>query len=760
MPRAVTNTANNDKDLASVSESIVAILSKTHSKLSLSPLHAAVNRLVNNSCIPKLTEILKNHLTNHFMSWCKDIKDCGEGQPLVTKFSNFCSDFNSFCDVLPKLYSQYDAKLNKDDDIMTLAILNQKFKEIILDGNDNVGAEGKSLINSVIDSIIKQIDSERSKDYNTDHYTKTQIKIIITLFYDFKDKKQEIIKVFLNKLEKSTESFYEKTFNYLKQENFNDFLRDMKNKLTDEENLLKVILKDENDAIKILKIAHENALFKNEYTFCKANDDDYPKIYSAVTEENCLNLKWLIRDSYIRFNRREYVISDIIPVICTSVEKEISKFELDKIKPQETIDKIIKAVLSRTKPYEEVFCKVERSKKKVDDAEINLEKQARKAFEDSVQKGWSKPNFNTVESFNKYIDFHIKLEFKHLTQEQKANFPSTIATFFRYTPDKVAFIKIYEQNFLSRLIKLGEKLKEIEFPTIEAIRKERSPDFIGDFQNLIEDVNKSKEIETDFKRSISNKSIDWGKHREIDFTPLIIQRSSFKLHIAEQKKVPDFLEPIHNEFVSFYTNKFRNRILTLLGDFSLVHSKWLVPANAKCKSQIIYNITTCIVGAKILHAVDRLKNPSTAELIEQLQEDKKLILNGLVRLSNLKIINRTSQGKEYITDTDTFAMNANFYNQSKVLLVAPLISTKKENKQIGNEQITTKKNNLIKASIVRVLKAKQRVSQEEVESVAIQDMRQYFTPDLELIRANLQQLEGNYFSREGSGDGQMLVYNK
>ncbi|EAY01000.1 hypothetical protein TVAG_154700 [Trichomonas vaginalis G3] len=763
MPRKTSNTYSSHKDLEEISKSITSILTHKHSSLSLSYLYNCMNNLVNNSCTNKLRDTLQNHLDKQFSKQYNSLSKTALVNPLVIKFSKHCSYFASFLKILPKLYSRYDESLAENSEYRTEKILFTKFKEKVLNQTKVVDLIIKSMIDVIEDARTNRIVSGTAN-----------LRQIIELFYEYKNSNcdRSIFENFMASLKESTKKKYENEYN--SSENFVEFLKRIKELLDFEENLLlKAIFKDEEDVNEILMIAHESAIFKNTETFANQKDFQVPPIYSALQDKNLL--RWLIRDSYLRFHQKNHIMCEFIPKICEFMTKDIKSFEpkfSDHMKLNDKITQIheiIKKVLSQTEPFEFVFCSQEHMRKKSDDPNFDMEKEAREKFEKAITAGWNIPAFNIVENFVQYIDFHIKNEKKRLSKTENENFERTCARFFRYTEDKVGFCTTYEQALLQRLIKFLTKFDAEERMMIETISKEKQPEFMKGYKDLKACIDNSAQIDDDFKKQIMNTKIEWPDGmREVQFSPIVFNKNHYKLYIIEQTKIPEFLSPVHDRFIQFYQEKNKSMTLMLLADTSTVQSKWRIPKNSKSNKPETYVLTTDILTSKILSYLhkNQTEKVSVQDIIMYTQEEKPLVKKCIAKLLGLQICVREKtvkttekQQQQQLSDTDLIMMNKEFHMNGDIkrIVIPTCISVQKQNKQIVTAETESEKVNTTKAFIVRTLKQMNTIDTDDLINLTIDYLRRFFVADKEFIKKILGELDndGTYFKKLDKG---MLEY--
>jgi hypothetical protein len=314
---------------------------------------------------------------------------------------------------------------------------------------------------------------------------------------------------------------------------------------------------------------------------------------------------------------------------------------------------------------------------------------------------------------------------------------------------------------MRRFIKLQDKLQELEFPIITAIRRAKSADFAKEFAEMMKKVKESGEIEQLFKQELPHLGGDGGVPK-IAFSPLIFDQGKYTLDKSEVKFIPHDLARIHEAFVKNYQQKHPTARLVLVAETSSVESKFHVPKNAKSQVPKTYTVSCDIACFSVINAVaSRNGAPvSLREINESIGEhpQTKHYIQRLVG-PNSPILKRTAVEKSTLTLDDTFQLNAAFFAPSSRVTVQSMTSERKANEAQVKDKIVADKETAIQAHAVRILKQKQRLTQPELE-LAVQDaLRQLCRADLASIRAQLTALENSqYLVRQTVGGVVMVNY--
>ncbi|KAH0793419.1 Cullin-domain-containing protein [Histomonas meleagridis] len=723
MPRKpIQQSDSTEKHWATVSNGISDILACKQSDLLLSTLHTSVSALVSSSQSKVLSEGLSKLLVTHFTQWKTQLSQIS-GNPLVNLFSNLYNDFRNYCLVIPKVYMLYDKQETND---RSLNIIRSNFCQIIL--------TDRTLLSYTTQSIRKDIASARSGL----EIDLQKISNLIDAYYSFKNEIKlfdEFFEVLQQDTDKHYFAFYKNKFN---GNTFQTYLQTIEEQFKKEENILKVIFdKKDKEIYQILGICLQRLLVLNEDDFLLG---DEPPISTSLVSNNITPMKWLV-ETYERFDvSLENVYKSCAKFICNEMLKLTSNFTNDMKSSEITrnVSELIELTNSLSNSYEIIF---------------NNNNDAHFVVEEEIKKAWNDKRFNIVENFCIYIDTHIRNEFKNLSADEKEKFPKVVALFYSRLIDKRLFQEIYNSNLVMRFIKMKEKVADIEPPIIQAIRREKSPDFCKGFRDYIKVIQNSSSLNERFQ----DKCIQLSK---IKFSPIIFERRGFPLDTTETNDMSSKLSIINNAFKEFYSSEKTNSELHLLANVSTVDGQLVIPKNPRSKLQRIYTVTSDIFCASIIDAVSG--GPKTFKDLKDILNNKVLVGLYLKRLcsASCPILKRIAikQDDKKINDYDKFQINPLFVYGSSHITIQSIIDEHKKNMAKVQQKVEIDKELSIKAAIVRFLKKERKIEQSELERLIITDLSKFFRPELTTIRNILNILEEDeYFKRKTEKDGKVIL---
>ena len=734
-PRIIPRSSQgNIKDpWETLSSGIRDTLSHSQSRLQLSTLHRACGMLVSKGELDKLIKGMNDMVDAHFAGWHKELLNV-TGNILVEKFSNIYEDFKNLSSILPKFYMLLDRQFPEQKNKTLNQIRSLFLKRILAD---------KDLIyKSLEPGLIQAINSARSGNDFTIHFSKMLVEMLYSFTNNLKDK-LDLFPHFFGKMNEETflyyESFYQNKFN---ASAFPQYIQTVADQFQIEKRLIDDIF-NPDDSKELLMNALQSLLVSNEDEFLSG---ETPPISDALIASNQFPLKWLV-DTYRQYGIH---IERLYTTCAQFVKNEMLKLQEyfpelqtddsahhspnDPIKNRDIpvyIYKLMQCALRLSTSYRNVF----------NPKEI---KESNQPLINAITDAWNEPRFNIIENFCIYIDSIIKSEFNNVSFEDP---PETIHLFYKYLTEKRSFDIIYDTYFMRRLIKMRNKLPDLEFPIISAIRK-TSPDFLINYDKRIKCVNDSLELSEEFR---SEK-----QSHDVDISPVIFNQRYFPLSDDKETLLPNIIEPVNSEFIQFYQSKHQQRKLELLCSCTTVEFKFQ-------RAPRVYTLTTDVPCAIILSYIADKKTATYKDLCEELKIDKQYINKGLQKLTNSssRILIRSSQDKQ-LQDTDVFQLNNEFQSKTTKITISPVRSDLKKDKIIAYSRIDDMKAVSIKANICRVLKQRNSLELSDLERYVINTLQSYFKVEVSNIRKALKDLESTdavsrMIKQEQNENGQVIV---
>ena len=762
MPRkaiSTTKNGNGPNPMEQILKGVSSILTRQHSNLVFTDLYSAVDNVVSSGKQADLARNLSNLTEERFKEWNSSLRK-QVGNPLISLFSSQYDDFKIYINIIPKMFGHYDSK---EPNRKSISIIEDNFFKIILKDN--------ATIESIISQMLANIQAFRmgtDNDYSI-------VQNIIGLFYHFnKFTERSIFEDFKKQLEEKTQDYYTEIFQTKYAEKMNNYLKICIEKINHEKTILDVILK-KDEANGLLKVAFTSLISNNESVFFAGQP---PPISQSLDSDDLEPLKWLV--SYYTYF--EIQVDDLIKTCALYTKNKMLEFTPLFAPPEAAKSKAAKKATDGKKaPAKKAVAKkaVAKSEEAKDAPESNedAEKKAKedaekkkaittpdtvkhvedlihvviklsnafkyafpncndaiKTLEANIKKAWNTPEFNIAENFVLFCDYHLRNQMKFLSPKDLEDFPSICKDFVKRTEDKEVFKTAYLSYLLRRIIKQGDKNKKNEEDIIKEIRKV-IPEFIKTLDKFYTYVKESKELLESFVQDGGLNGLD------IQFNPIMFNQSDFTLEKDEVKQIPPFLAEIHDRFNKYYSQKHENEYLSLLSDLSVLEFKFSVPPNKTSPSIRNYTLYCDVLCGSILQTIASLKSPTLINIYQNVQRKQQDIKMYIKRLCSkerqiLLRIKDDDAKSDSLNDTDRFTLNPKFFYKTLHVQIPP----PDHNKNKIVEDITRNKSEIMRAACVQILKQRNIVTRNELETEIITRASQFFKPTLESVKIVINKL--------------------
>ncbi|KAI3384944.1 hypothetical protein SNEBB_005120 [Seison nebaliae] len=274
---------------------------------------------------------------------------------------------------------------------------------------------------------------------------------------------------------------------------------------------------------------------------------------------------------------------------------------------------------------------------------------------------------------------------------------SNVMTIFTYLKQRDIFMSTYMKAMEKRLI-FGQTIwDDAEEEFIKRLKETCGFEYTQKIARMLNDKKTSETLDVDFKK----------EHRKDlpipNFMCYVLSSNSWSLQLTHEFQIPDDLQKCVGLFENFYLKKKNGRKLVWLYNFS--------------KGEIVAN---CFKNKNILHAytyqisILYLYNKNTVYTFDEIKNEIKmgddLLTQALDQLTKCKILRscQTQSGTQYHLNTDF---------KTKKIKMNIMMQLKNESKNEVENQTKSLENDrkhLVQATIVRIMKAKKRFSQDEL----------------------------------------------
>ncbi|KAJ4990870.1 ubiquitin ligase subunit [Stagonosporopsis vannaccii] len=317
---------------------------------------------------------------------------------------------------------------------------------------------------------------------------------------------------------------------------------------------------------------------------------------------------------------------------------------------------------------------------------------------------------------------------------------------FRFVHGKAVFEAFYKKDLARRLLMGRSASADAERSMLSRLKTECGAGFTANLEQMFRDIELSREEMASYKTICEER----GQKQSLDLNVSILSASSWPTYPTVPVIIPPEIKTAIDNFETHYKSKHSGRKLEL--KHSLAHcqlkakfpkgNKELVVSSFQAIVLLLFNGKPADEHIDYNYLREATGLPP-AELNRTLQS---------LACAKLRPLTKHPKGRD-IAPTDTFTLNTSF-NDAKYRIkinTVQLKETAAENKET-HERVAADRNYETQAAIVRILKARKRISHAELVAETIKATRNRGTLEVSGIKRNIDRLiEKEFLEREDDG---------
>ena len=308
-------------------------------------------------------------------------------------------------------------------------------------------------------------------------------------------------------------------------------------------------------------------------------------------------------------------------------------------------------------------------------------------------------------------------------------------------------------------------MKETELIFYEKMKEESGTNYVKDIKTMISDIMNSLEINYNYKVDTKNNNIEcYFKILSKDSWPIKINTKTLKeennnnstdnkkdddknnLNVKIDIILPLPLYKCLSDFNIYYNSHFKNRNLIYIPELS-----W-AELSAKINNKE-YTFIVSVSQLVILMLFNKNKKISIETICNETKIKQNQIQSYYYYLVKTKLL---------ILNNNILELNTNFKsNENKINLNYKNTKNdekeKKEEKELSHFVIEDRKYQ-IDASIIHELKFNKKLSFEELKKNIIKNLSGYFVPEIQLIKARLENLLDRNLIKRDENNSEIYIY--
>eukprot|EP00055_Hartaetosiga_balthica_P006552 m.20735 g.20735 ORF g.20735 m.20735 type:complete len:771 (+) comp5280_c0_seq1:227-2539(+) len=692
----------------------------------------------------ELYERLRSFLISHASSLKQKLNQY-EQSVLLDKYRHYWGLYNCACKVLNNIFSYLnkhcvprarEAQLLNYFEVNTLMLflwrehlflpLQSKLVDAVLQliNDDRSGIAVKStVIHTYTDSLVAMGLDDREHEHSNVPGLPFEPHTNLNLY----------VKYFERPLIFSTKEYYEKEVSKFRASNVSiaDYAKQALERVEQEEDRLErymhVSSKEKlNQVCHSVMIQSQLKLFHNEIEPLLADnkEEDLNRVYNLL--------------------RR---VKNALEPLATNLQKHIEERGLAAIAACGTIGsgsndarKYVKAIIS-------VHAEFSKQIQRAFDSEPLFVAAMDKAFkkfvnENNVTKEFgTRGNVRSPELLAKYIDSILKKNSKaEDTVDLDSQFPKLMIV-FKYLEDKDVFEKFYKKNLAKRLVQHQSVSDDAESNFLEHLKTQSGHDYVAKLQKMFNDVGTSRSLNETF----SSYLVDKGSPLELNFTVQVLTINTWPFtQTLPSIRLPPALASCIDAFNGFYKSKHQGRKLTWLHDKSKGEIKSLYLKKA-------YTFVANTIQITVLLQFNDAAHLTLKDFLSRTEIPQERLLPQIETMKKMRILKKTDDGKYFLNTKYT-------YKSLKIKIDQVIKSEQKVENDTTHKAAQDERKFAIQACIVRVMKARNVMSMNDLMKEVIEQLQKRFNPQPAIIKKMIEVLLDREYMRRAEGNRQIFHY--
>lgn len=628
-------------------------------------------------------------------------------------------------------------------------------------------------LTTLMDQIMEQIKFKRIGVATNVMDLDVAIQSFILLGFDANDLKKQNLSVYINDFEKrfllETQSFYaEESAQYIQENGAINYIHKASQRIDEElkylENLNDHTRKPLNTVLNNVLIQAHQERIRNELPSLldQQRYDDIKKINSLLKRVP-LTIPPLLeifqnyieeqgKQEIIHFKERSHLEYEKLNEIYQKNLQEFSNDPKARSKLKKPVDSI------DANRYVKVLIKVYETYKEVVETSFENNPVFVKALETACQKFINyniiatpemRSKSKTAEILAKYCDDFLKNKHDDMSIDE-------FIVIFKFLEDKESFETWYRRLLSKRLLftTLTPENEQNEELIVQKLKVVNTVEYTIKITNMFNDIRSSKNLGHAYKDFVTSGDEEIPKKIVTELDPKILDSESWGSLFRNGNEsfiLPEELIQTEELFTKLYKDKYNGRKLNWLWNRAKVEVK----ANISKPGRPPYQFTVTLFQYLILSCYQDDDELSVTTLLERTGLSPDVFKANMIPFIKNKLIIQSPPGeKSILSPGTTFRIVTEFTSKKLKINFATvkLADTRSEERET-NEEIASHKHELLKAGIVRIMKARKTLKHESLVSEVYQIIDRFKPTVSEIKKAIEVLIEEQYLARDDDRNG-------
>ncbi|VEU23850.1 DEKNAAC105054 [Brettanomyces naardenensis] len=335
-----------------------------------------------------------------------------------------------------------------------------------------------------------------------------------------------------------------------------------------------------------------------------------------------------------------------------------------------------------------------------------------------------------------------------------------LMTLFKFVDDKESFEVWYRRYLSKRLMggTMSPEDEEREEVIIQRLKTANSIEYTTKITNMFNDIRVSRELGSVYREAISD-STGGAKGYISDLEPRILDSSSWNAIFRGSNEsfiLPKELISTQEKFQFIYQERYSGRQLNWIWNRSRIELKI---NNLSRPGKPPYHFTVTLFQYALLSPFNDNDTMSAYQLLELTALPSEVFKASMIPLVKNKLLIQNPAGDEHMTNPTTQYTIVKEYTSKRIKVNfaagVRMVDTRNEDRET-NEEVERRHHELLKACIVRIMKARKECKHERLTNEVYQIIDR-FKPTVSDIKRAIEVLIDEQYLARGD-DGSTYVY--
>lgn len=361
-------------------------------------------------------------------------------------------------------------------------------------------------------------------------------------------------------------------------------------------------------------------------------------------------------------------------------------------------------------------------------------------------------NPRSPEYISLFMDDKLRKGLKGMSEDDIEVVLDKAIMLFRYLQEKDVFEKYYKQHLAKRLLHGRTSSDDAERSLLVKLKTECGYQFTSKLESMFTDIKTSRDVMAEFRAHLGSK----GVSLDVDLGVQVLTTGSWpQATTAAACNLPRELEAATEAFRAYYLGQHSGRRLAWQTNMGSADVK----ATFGGKRHELNVTTHQMVVLLLFNDADSLSYREIAAATAIPEADLKRTLQSLACVKGKNVLRKEPMSRD-IGEGDTFSVNDAFSSKLYKVKIG-MVAAQRENeaeKAETREKVEEDRKPQIEAAVVRIMKARKRLSHNELIAQVTQQLSSRFIPLPAVIKKRIESLIERDFLERDAADRSVYIY--